>query len=53
MTGFELQPPSYGAHWTYKSGDITVTAREYLLGQFRLQVWCGPGQYPDILSPQC
>lgn len=40
-------------YWTYKAGDITVTARKYALGQHRLQIWYETGSIPDVIGPEC
>lgn len=49
----EVKPPEDGCLWQYNFSNITIVARQYAFGQFRLQVWCGSGKYPPILIPEC
>lgn len=54
MTEFIEVSPEEGSYWTYESGRITVTARQYAFGQYRLQIWYDSGGLlPNILSPEC
>lgn len=49
-----VEIPEEESYWTYQSGKITVTARKYLCGQYRLQIWYDLGlKYPGIIPPEC
>lgn len=57
MPGFELildHDEGDLVHWLYRAGNISLIARMYAFGQYRLQVMFHREgyTYPDILGPE-
>lgn len=58
MSEFTQKGPSYeGILWEYKAGNVSVVAKAYAFGQYRLQIWCDRpehpwAEFPDILCPE-